>query len=73
MRASLERGNPEVGGSVIEMGEAEYMVRATGYLESVEDLEQILKADLEDADLDRDAGWDPESLREEFKEGPPAS
>ncbi|NNK32958.1 MAG: efflux RND transporter permease subunit, partial [Xanthomonadales bacterium] len=41
VRAAIQAGNREVGGSVIEMGEAEYMVRATGYLESVEDLEQI--------------------------------
>ena len=41
VRAALERGNREVGGSVIEMGEAEYMVRATGYLSSREDLEQV--------------------------------
>jgi len=30
-----------VGGSVIEMGEAEYMIRATGYLKSQEDLGAI--------------------------------
>ena len=41
VRAAIERGNREVGGSVIEMGEAEYMVRATGYLSSREDLEQV--------------------------------
>ena len=41
IRSAIERGNREVGGSVIEMGEAEYMVRATGYLQSSEDLEQI--------------------------------
>jgi monovalent cation:proton antiporter-2 (CPA2) family protein len=33
----------------------------------IEDLEGILLADLAEADLDRDAGWDPESLREEFR------
>jgi CPA2 family monovalent cation:H+ antiporter-2 len=33
----------------------------------IEDLERILLADLAEADLDRDAGWDPESLREEFR------
>jgi Cu(I)/Ag(I) efflux system membrane protein CusA/SilA len=41
VRMAIQRGNQEVGGSVIEMGEAEYMVRATGYLQSVKDLEQI--------------------------------
>jgi Cu(I)/Ag(I) efflux system membrane protein CusA/SilA len=41
IRAAIQRGNREVGGSVIEMGEAEYMVRATGYLDSIEDLSAI--------------------------------
>lgn len=39
--SAIERANQEVGGSVIEMGEAEYMVRATGYLESLEDFRSI--------------------------------
>jgi len=38
---AIRNGNQEVGGSVIEMAEAEYMVRATGYIKSVVDLEQI--------------------------------
>jgi len=33
----------------------------------IEDLERILLADMAEVDLDRDAGWDPESLREEFR------
>jgi monovalent cation:proton antiporter-2 (CPA2) family protein len=33
----------------------------------IEDLERILLADLAEADLDRDGGWDPESLREEYR------
>jgi len=41
VRNAIKRGNQEVGGSVVEMGEAEYMVRATGYLTSISDLEQI--------------------------------
>jgi Cu(I)/Ag(I) efflux system membrane protein CusA/SilA len=41
IRSAIQRGNREVGGSVIEMGEAEYMIRATGYLKSVEDLNAI--------------------------------
>jgi Cu(I)/Ag(I) efflux system membrane protein CusA/SilA len=41
VRQAIQRGNQEVGGSVIEMAEAEYMVRATGYLQSVEDLAAI--------------------------------
>ena len=41
VRSAIRRGNQEVGGSVIEMGEAEYMVRATGYLTSIADLQKI--------------------------------
>ena len=41
VKAAIQNGNREVGGSVIEMAEAEYMVRSTGYLQSIEDLEQI--------------------------------
>ena len=41
VRMAIQQGNQESGGSVVEMGEAEYMVRATGYLDSVADLEQI--------------------------------
>jgi len=38
---AIQAGNQEAGGSVIEMGEAEYMVRATGYLQSLDDLADI--------------------------------
>ncbi len=41
VRMAIKRANQEVGGSVIEMAEAEYMVRATGYLKSIDDLENI--------------------------------
>jgi Cu(I)/Ag(I) efflux system membrane protein CusA/SilA len=41
IRSAIQKGNREVGGSVIEMGEAEYMIRATGYLKSKEDLAEI--------------------------------
>ncbi len=41
IKSAIIRANQETGGSVIEMGEAEYMVRATGYIESVQDLRQI--------------------------------
>jgi Cu(I)/Ag(I) efflux system membrane protein CusA/SilA len=41
VREAIQRGNQEVGGSVIEMAEAEYMVRATGYVEGVDELQQI--------------------------------
>jgi len=39
--SAIRRGNGETGGSVIEMAEAEYMVRASGYLQSAEDLRSI--------------------------------
>ena len=38
---AIREGNQEVGGSVVEMAEAEYMVRATGYVKSIDDLERI--------------------------------
>ncbi len=38
---AIRRGNQEAGGAVVEMAEAEYMVRATGYVKGVADLEQI--------------------------------
>ena len=38
---AIVRGNQEIGASVVEMAEAEYMVRASGYLQSVTDLESI--------------------------------
>jgi len=41
VREAIQRGNQEVGGSVIEMAEAEYMVRATGYIKGVEQLREI--------------------------------
>ncbi|MCZ6827452.1 MAG: CusA/CzcA family heavy metal efflux RND transporter, partial [Gammaproteobacteria bacterium] len=41
IRKAIQNANQETGGSVIEMAEAEYMVRASGYLQSVADLEQV--------------------------------
>ena len=41
VKNAIQRANQEVGGSVIEMAEAEYMVRATGYITGVEDLEGV--------------------------------
>jgi len=38
---AIKRGNQEIGASVIEMAEAEYMVRATGYLSKAEDIGNI--------------------------------
>ncbi len=41
IRMAIKMANQEVGGSVIEMAEAEYMIRATGYIDELEDLRQI--------------------------------
>src|SRR5476649_1022077 len=38
---AVQRANQETGGSVLELGEAEYMVRASGYLQSLEDFRKI--------------------------------
>ena len=38
---AVKNANQETGASVIEMAEAEYMVRVSGYLQSVEDIENI--------------------------------
>ncbi|MDJ0759619.1 MAG: efflux RND transporter permease subunit [Woeseiaceae bacterium] len=39
--AAIRAANQEAGGSVIEMGEAEYMVRATGYISGLDDLSSV--------------------------------
>jgi copper/silver efflux system protein len=41
LRMAIERGNAEAGGSLLELAEAEYMVRATGYIQSLDDLRAI--------------------------------
>jgi len=41
VRRAIVNANQEVGGSVVELGEAEYMIRARGYLQSVEDIEIV--------------------------------
>jgi len=41
VQMALKRGNQETGASVVEMAEAEYMVTATGYIQSVGDIEKI--------------------------------
>ena len=38
---AIQRANQETGGSVLEMGEAEYMVRAGGYLKTLDDFRAI--------------------------------
>jgi len=41
VRDALVAGNQESGGSVLELAEAEYMVRASGYLKSLDDFRAI--------------------------------
>ncbi|HID48303.1 MAG TPA: efflux RND transporter permease subunit, partial [Chromatiales bacterium] len=41
VKRAIQRGNQETGGSVLELAEAEYMVRATGYVNELEDLRRI--------------------------------
>ena len=38
---AIQNANQENGGSVLELGEAEYMVRASGYLKSLDDFRKI--------------------------------
>ncbi len=38
---AIQKANQEAGGSVLELGEAEYMVRASGYLQSLDDFRQV--------------------------------
>ncbi len=38
---AIQRANQETGGSVLEMGEADYMVRASGYLKTLDDFRAI--------------------------------
>jgi Cu(I)/Ag(I) efflux system membrane protein CusA/SilA len=38
---AVQKANQEAGGSVLELGEAEYMVRASGYLSSLDDFRKI--------------------------------
>ena len=41
IKNAIQRANQEVGGSVIEMAEAEYMVRSSGYISGADDLRQV--------------------------------
>ncbi|HSD39096.1 MAG TPA: efflux RND transporter permease subunit, partial [Rhodocyclaceae bacterium] len=38
---AIQKSNQEAGGSVLELGEAEYMVRASGYLRTLDDFRGI--------------------------------
>ena len=41
IKQALENANSEIGGSVIEMGEAEYMVRTNGYIRNIQAIKNI--------------------------------
>ena len=41
LKTAIQRGNQETSGSVMELGEAEYMISSKGYLKNVEDIENI--------------------------------
>ncbi|GAG84218.1 unnamed protein product, partial [marine sediment metagenome] len=41
VKKAIKNANSEVGGSVIEMGEAEYMVRTNGYIKNLKAIENI--------------------------------
>ncbi len=41
IETAIRQSSHEIGASVIEMAEAEYMVRATGYIKNISDIEQI--------------------------------
>lgn len=56
IQTAISRANGEVGASVIEMAEAEYMVRAQGYLKS--------RADIENISLGKDSSGTPLLLRD---------
>ncbi|MFY9997447.1 MAG: efflux RND transporter permease subunit [Leclercia sp.] len=45
--AALQAANKEGGGALLERGEAEYMVRTTGYLRSLEDFRNVVIASRE--------------------------
>ncbi|MDZ4717954.1 MAG: monovalent cation:proton antiporter-2 (CPA2) family protein [Roseiflexaceae bacterium] len=51
--------------SAIRAQQGEYLSAAR---QRIEELEQVLLSDRQDRGLERDAGWDAESLREEFRE-----
>ena len=42
IRQAIQQSNNDVGGSLLEMGEAEFMVRGLGYIKSVADIEQVV-------------------------------
>ena len=44
VKSALDASNQEAGGSSVELAEAEYMVRASGYLQSLDDFNHIVLA-----------------------------
>jgi len=44
LRKAIQRSNNDVGGRLVEMAETEYMVRGLGYIQSIDDLEQVVVA-----------------------------
>jgi len=41
VKKAIQNGNNDAGGSLVELAEAEYMVRASGYIKSIKDLLQV--------------------------------
>lgn len=41
VKMAIKNANDDVGGRLLEMGETEYMVRGLGYIQSVQDLENV--------------------------------
>lgn len=41
VKRAIQNANHETGGAVVELAEAEYMVRASGYVQSIKDLLQV--------------------------------
>ncbi len=64
VKMAIQQNNAETGGAVVEMAEAEYMVRATGYIQKLDDLKKIV--------LKSDANGTPVTLADvaHFETGP---
>jgi hypothetical protein len=52
--------------ALIHKDKKQYLIAAKQY---ISELEEIIQSDSMEPDLERDAGWDPESLRNEVKKG----
>ena len=42
IKRAIQRSNNDVGGRLVELAETEFMVRGLGYLQSIEDIEQVV-------------------------------